>query len=59
MNIFDLVLRTIMLMSTISLFLYGFTKGYDLLELFTYNIYFVSLISYLIKTNFLNKGELT
>ena len=42
-----------MSVSTITLFFYGLLRGYDTLELFIYNIYFIALILYLIKTNFL------
>ena len=56
MDTVDLTLRSVITISTIVLFMYGLFKGYDTLELFTYNLYFVALILYLIKTNFL-KGE--
>jgi hypothetical protein len=49
----DYALRTVMLVSTVVLFAYGVFQGYDTLELFIYNIYFVTLILYLVKTNFL------
>ncbi len=49
----DLVLRTVMTISTVVLFAYGLLKGYDTLELVIYNLYFIALILYLIKTNFM------
>lgn len=51
MDTVDLALRIVMTMSTIVLFVYGLFKGYDTLELAIYNIYFVALILYLVKTN--------
>lgn len=49
----DIVLKIVITASTVVLFVYGLLKGYDTLELFTYNIYFIALIMYLIKTNFM------
>ncbi len=45
----EAALRVVMAVSTGALFLYGLFKGYDTLELFTYNLYFITLILYLIK----------
>ena len=53
MDIVDLTLRIVTIVSTVVLFMYGLLKGYDTLELFIYNIYFIALILYLIKTNFI------
>lgn len=39
------------------LFAYGLFNGYDTLELFIYNIYFVALILYLVRTNLLREEE--
>ncbi len=50
----EIGLKTVTIVSTIVLFAYGLFKGYDTLELFIYNIYFVALILYLLKTNFIN-----
>lgn len=47
----DFILRTVMTMSTVVLFAYGLFKGYDTLELAIYNLYFIALILYLVKTN--------
>jgi len=52
--IIDMILRTVMIISTVALFSYGLYKGYDTLELFIHNIYFFALILYLIKTNFID-----
>lgn len=52
MDTVELTLRVVMIVSTIVLFSYGIFKGYDTLELFIYNIYFIGLLLYLIKTNF-------
>ncbi len=46
-------LRVVMTVATVVLFMYGLLKGYDTLELFIYNLYFVMAILYLIKTNFI------
>jgi hypothetical protein len=51
----DLTLRVVMIISTVVLFTYGLFKGYDTLELFIYDIYFVTLILYLVETNFIKK----
>lgn len=53
MDKLELTLRVVMTVSTIVLFAYGLFKGYNTLELFIYNLYFIALILYLIKTNFL------
>ena len=53
MDEIDITLKIVMIVSTIVLFVYGLYKGYDTLELFIYNIYFVGLILYLIKTSLL------
>ncbi len=55
MDEIDLTLKAVTISSTIVLFSYGLYKGYDTLELFIYNIYFVALILYLIKTNLLKE----
>ena len=55
MSIIDTLLKLVTTISTIVLFVYGLYKGYDTLELFIYNIYFIALILYLTKTNFLNE----
>ncbi|MEK6938673.1 MAG: hypothetical protein AABX04_06520 [Nanoarchaeota archaeon] len=47
----DITLKIVTIVSTIVLFMYGLFKGYDTLELFIYNIYFIALILYLVKTN--------
>ncbi len=52
-NKVDFTLRIVMTVSTVVLFAYGLFKGYDTLELFIYDIYFVTLILYLVKTNFI------
>ena len=57
MDYADLILRVVMTTSTIVLFAYGLLKGYDTLELTIYNLYFIALILYLIKTNFMNRGD--
>ncbi len=57
MDIADLTLKIVTTVSTIVLFLYGLYKGYDTLELFIYNVYFVALILYLIKTNVLESSN--
>ncbi len=49
----EFTLKVIMMISTIVLFAYGIYQGYDTLELFTYNTYFIALILYLIKINLL------
>lgn len=49
----EISLKVVTTVSTIVLFIYGLWKGYDNLELFIYNIYFIALILYLVKTNFL------
>lgn len=54
MDYVDLILRIVMTISTVVLFAYGLLKGYDTLELTIYNLYFVALILYLIKTNFIH-----
>jgi hypothetical protein len=51
----DIALKTVITTSTGVLFAYGLIKGYDTLELLTYNLYFIALLLYLIKTNFLEK----
>ncbi|GEM_PF-6661469 len=53
MDYVDLTLKAVTTISTVVLFMYGLYKGYDTLELFIYNIYFIALIMYFIKTNFL------
>lgn len=53
MDTIDLTLKVVMTTSTVVLFIYGLSKGYDTLELSIYNIYFLALILYLIKTNLL------
>lgn len=58
MDVVDVLLRLVTIVSTVVLFLYGLYKGYDTLELFIYNIYFIALILYLIKTNFLGDEEM-
>ena len=55
MNELEITLKVIITTSTTVLFAYGLYKGYDNLELFIYNIYFVALILYLIKTNLLGE----
>ncbi len=50
----DLILRAVMTTSTVVLFSYGLYQGYDTLELFIYDIYFFTLILYLLKTNFID-----
>ena len=55
MDYVDFILRTVMTMSTVVLFAYGLYKGYDTLELAIYNFYFIALILYLIRTNFMNR----
>lgn len=55
MDYLDVVLRTVMTIATIVLFSYGLFKGYDTLELTIYNIYFITLILYLFKTNLMNE----
>ena len=57
MNNVEITLRVIMSVSTLVLFSYGLLKGYDTLELLIYNIYFIALILYLIKTNFLERNK--
>lgn len=57
MDISDTLLKLVTTISTVVLFLYGLYKGYDTLELFVYNIYFIALILYLIKTNFINENR--
>ncbi len=59
MDSVEFALGVVMTTSTAVLFVYGFIKGYDTLELFTYNVYFVALILYLIKTNYLKTGSKT
>jgi hypothetical protein len=49
----ETTLRIVMIVSTTVLFGYGLLKRYDTLELFIYNLYFISLMLYLIKTNFM------
>lgn len=56
MDYVDLILRIVMTTSTVVLFAYGLFKGYDTLELAIYNFYFIALILYLAKTNFINIG---
>ena len=53
MNLTEITLKVVMSVSTLVLFLYGLFKGYDTLELFIYNIYFIALILYMIETIFL------
>lgn len=53
MDELELVLKSVMIISTGVLFAYGLFKGYDTLELFIYDFYFLALILYLFKTNFL------
>ncbi len=48
----DVILKTITTISTVVLFGYGLLKGYDTLELFIYDLYFIALLLYLFKTNF-------
>lgn len=52
----EITLKIVMTVSTVTLFMYGLLKGYDTIELFTYNIYFVALILYLIKTTLLQNN---
>lgn len=54
MDTTELTLRVVMTISTIVLFAYGLFQGYDTLELTIYNVYFLALILYLVKTNFIN-----
>ncbi len=51
MDYVDLTLKAVTAVATVVLFMYGLYQGYDTLELFIYNIYFIALIMYLIKTN--------
>jgi len=55
MDKIEILLKNLMLLATITLFMYGLIRGYDTLELSIHNLYFSSLILYLIKTNFLNQ----
>lgn len=52
MDTTEMTLKVVMTVSTVVLFAYGLWRGYDTLELFINNIYFIALILYLIKTNF-------
>ena len=54
MDTTEITLQVVMTVSTIVLFIYGLWKGYDTLELLINNIYFIALILYLVKTNFLH-----
>lgn len=51
MDNLDITLKMVTIVSTVVLFMYGLFKGYDTLELFIYNIYFIALILYLVRTN--------
>ncbi len=46
-------LNAVIFVATIVLVLYGLTKGFDSIELIINMVYFMSLILYLIKQNFL------
>jgi len=37
-------LNTIAFILTLTLIIYGFTKGYDFIEIFIYNLYFIVMI---------------
>lgn len=52
MDTLENTLNIVMLIATASLFLYGLVKGYDIIELIIYNIYFISLIIFLLKKNY-------
>lgn len=53
MDPINVTLKTVTTTATVVLFMYGLLKGYDTLELFIYNLYFLALILYLIRTNFM------
>ncbi len=55
MDTTDIVLKVVMTTSTAVLFAYGLLKGYDTLELFIYNLYFIALLLYLLNTNLVHK----
>ncbi|MEW5897281.1 MAG: hypothetical protein AB1668_06300 [Nanoarchaeota archaeon] len=55
MDTTEITLKVVMTVSTLVLFMYGLFKGYDTLELSIYNLYFVALIIYLLKTNLLTR----
>jgi len=55
MRTVDATLNVVMFVSTIVLVTYGLTKGFDAIELVINITYFVALILYLIRNNFLKK----
>lgn len=39
------IINALSFIFTVFLVIYGFQKGYDLIELYVYNLYFISIIS--------------
>lgn len=57
MDFVDRTLNVVMLIATISMFVKGWLKGFDMFDLIFNNVYLFALLLYLVKKNFLNEVE--